>query len=330
MIRLLKVELNRLRWRRAVVVLLVAAIVVPILIFFAVAYDTRPVSDGERERVEQMVAEEADAPYVQRELKRCLRSPDDYGLAPGEDVQQFCEEMVLPQAEWYLTRTPLDLSQQLADGAGIGVAAVLAVLMLLVGTTFVGHDWNTGSMGNQLLFESRRVRVWLAKAAAVLGVSAVLSGLVLFSYWGGLLALAHQRDLPVPDGIVSDVYGQALRATLLVAVAGLAGYVLTMLFRSTVATLGVLFAVAVAVPILFTVFVFPGHISLQPQNNGWALIRGGIEITDYDDEKCYEDPFHTEGCVVEISTTDSALYFGGLLLATGVPSLLLYRRRDVP
>ncbi len=172
--------------------------------------------------------------------------------------------------------------------------------------------------------------MWLAKGAAVLGVGVVVSGLVLFSYWGGLLALAHQRDLPVPDGIVSDVYGQALRATLLVAVAGLAGYLLTMLFRSTVATLGILFAVAVAVPILFTVFVFPGHISLQPQNNGWALIRGGIEITDYDDEKCYEDPFKTEGCVVEISTTDSALYFGGLLLSTGVPSLLLYRRRDVP
>jgi hypothetical protein len=328
MIRLLKVELNRLRWRRAVVVLLVAAIAVPILIFFAVAYDTRPVSDAEIEQAEEMMREEAEAPYIQKELRRCQRNPEEYGVS-GDDGEQ-CEDFVLPRLDWYLDNPQLDLRQQLADGAGIGVAAVLAVLMLLVGTTFVGHDWNTGSMGNQLLFESRRVRVWLAKAAAVLGVSAVLGGLVLFSYWGGLLALAHQRDLPVPDGIVSDVYGQALRATLLVAVAGLAGYVLTMLFRSTVATLGVLFAVAVAVPILFTVFVFPGHISLQPQNNGWALIRGGIEITDYDDEKCFEDPFSTDGCVVEITTADSTVYFGGLLLATGVPSLLLYRRRDVP
>ena len=29
-------------------------------------------------------------------------------------------------------------------------------MMLLVGTTFAGHDWNTGSMSNQLLFEPRR------------------------------------------------------------------------------------------------------------------------------------------------------------------------------
>ncbi len=330
MIRLLKVELNRLRWRRAIVVLLAAAIVVPVIIFVAVAYTTRPVSDGERASVEQLVADETDAPYIQKELKRCLRAPENYGVAPGEDVQRFCEEMVLPQVEWYLSRRPLDLSQQLKDGAGIGVAAVLAVLMLLVGTTFVGHDWNTGSMGNQLLFESRRTRVWAGKAIAVVGVAAVVAGLVLFSYWGGLLALAHQRDLAVPDGLVSDVYGQALRATLLATFAGLAGYLLTMLFRSTVATLGALFAVAVAVPILFTVIVFPGHISLQPQNNGWALIRGGVEITDYDDDKCWEDPMQTEGCIVEITTTDATLYLGGLLVAAGVPSLLLYRRRDVP
>jgi hypothetical protein len=330
MIRLLKVELNRLRWRRAVVILLAAAIVVPVLIFLAVAVETRPVSDAERERVEQQVAAEADRPRLQRELRRCLESPTDYGVAPGEDAEEFCDEMVMPQPEWYLTREPLDLREQVSDGAGVGVAAVLAVLILLVGTTFVGHDWNTGSMGNQLLFESRRTRVWLAKALAVLGVGAVLSGLVLFSYWGGLFALAHQRDLPVPDGVVGDAYAQALRATLLAALAGLIGYVLTMLFRSTVATLGILFAVAVAVPILFTVFTFPGHISLQPQNNAWALIQGGVEITDYDDESCWDDPMATDGCVVEITTTDASVYLGSLLVVTGVPSLLLYRRRDVP
>jgi ABC-2 type transport system permease protein len=329
-IRLLKVELDRLRWRRAVVVLLAAAIVVPVLIYLAVAYDTRPVSDAEREQVEQQVAAEAERPRVQRELQRCLETPADYGLAPGEDPAEYCESMVLPQPEWYLSREPLDLRHQVDEGAGIGVAAVLAVLLLLVGTTFVGHDWNTGSMGNQLLFESRRVRVWLAKGLAVLLVGAVVSGAVLFSYWGGLLALAHLRDLPVPDGVVSDVYAQALRATVLATLAGVAGYVLTMLFRSTVATLGILFAVAVAVPILFTVFVFPGHISLQPQNNGWALIKGGVEITDYDDDSCWDDPTDTEGCIVEITTAESSLYFGSLLVVTGVPSLLLYRRRDVP
>jgi ABC-2 type transport system permease protein len=330
MIGLLKVELNRLRWRRAVVVLLATALVVPIVIFLAVAYETRPVSAAERAEVAEIVREEADQPHVQRELQRCLDGKRGYRAPAGQDLEAYCEDVVLPRPEWYLSRAPLNLREQLADGAGIGLAAVLAVLMLLVGTTFVGHDWNTGSMGNQLLFESRRSRVWVIKGLAVLGVGAVVSGLVLFSYWGGLLALSHQRDIPVPDGIVSDVYAQALRATLLATLAGVGGYALTMLFRSTVATLGILFATAVAVPILFSVFVFPGHLSLQPQNNGWALIRGGIELTDYDDEKCWDDPANTEGCVVEITTSDASLYLGSLLVVAGVPSLLLYRRRDVP
>ena len=44
---------------------------------------------------------------------------------------------------------------------------LVTLVMLLAGTTFAGHDWNTGSMGNQLLFEPRRARVWGAKLAAV-------------------------------------------------------------------------------------------------------------------------------------------------------------------
>ena len=330
MIALLRVELTRLRWRRAIVILLAAAIVVPVVIFLAVAYETRPVSAQERARVAEMVREESEAPYIQKQLKRCLRSPGNYGLPEGEDVQLACEDVVLPQPEWFSERPELNLKEQEKDGAGIGVVAILAVLMLLIGTTFVGHDWNTASMGNQLLFESRRTRVWVAKAATVLGVGLVVSGLVLFSYWGGLLALAHQRDLPVPDGVVNDVYAQALRGTLLAGVAGLGGYLLTMLFRSTVATLGILFAVAVAVPVLFSLFTFPGHLSLQPQNNGWALVAGGIELTDYDNEKCWDAPANPPDCIVEITTADASLYVGSLLLVAGVPSLLLYRRRDVP
>ena len=83
-------------------------------------------------------------------------------------------------------------------------------------------------MGNQLLFESRRTRGWIAKAAAVLGVGLVVSG-----------------------------------------------------------------------PVLFSLFTVPGRLA-------------------------------TEGCIIEITTSDASLYLASLLVVVGAPSMLLYRRRDVP
>ena len=45
--RLVRVELTRLRWRRAVLLLLVLAVAIPAFIGVAQAWSTRPVSEGE-------------------------------------------------------------------------------------------------------------------------------------------------------------------------------------------------------------------------------------------------------------------------------------------
>ena len=45
--RLLRVELTRLRWRRAIVVLLVACVAVPLVLLAGYAWDTRPFSDAD-------------------------------------------------------------------------------------------------------------------------------------------------------------------------------------------------------------------------------------------------------------------------------------------
>ena len=43
----LLVELTRLRWRRAILLLLVAVVVLPALLFASTAWNTRPMSDSE-------------------------------------------------------------------------------------------------------------------------------------------------------------------------------------------------------------------------------------------------------------------------------------------
>lgn len=330
MTRLLHVELTRLRWRRAVLLLLAMAVVVPTVVFGAVVWNTRPVSAAELQRVEQQVREEAESPQLQRELERCVAKPRQYGVGGSADVRTACEEMMLPQVEWFTQRPALDLDSQRRE-SGLAVVVVLTMLLVLLGTTFVGHDWNSGSMSNQLLFEPRRARVWAAKGAVVLLIGLVVAGLVLGAFWTCLWWVADHRGLEVADGTMREAYQQALRGALLAAFAGLGGYALTMLFRSTVATLGVLFAVAIAGPLFITMLGFPGHQRLMPQNNVAAVLFEGVKLTDFSRPDCFTNgPVPAERCVVRISTAGGSGYFGGLLLLAGVPSLLSFRRRDVP
>ena len=128
--RLLGVELTRLRWRRAVLVLVVAAVAIPALILGAVAWDTRPVSAAEVAAAEEQAAAERDQPYIQDELERCLEDPEQYGgSVDSDDPQVQCEEMILPRAQWFLFRQPLDVEQQLQD-TGSAVPVLLFVLLL--------------------------------------------------------------------------------------------------------------------------------------------------------------------------------------------------------
>ena len=326
---LVRVELTRLRWRRAVLLLVLAAVVVAAVVLAVTAWNTRPETAADRARVERLVQRESRQPYVQRELRKCLEKPRRHGIDPSGDVQARCERMVLPRAEWFGTRPSLDLEQERHGGSGLVVATILAMLMLLLGTTFAGHDWNSGSMSNQLLFEPRRPRVWAAKALAVLVVGLLVSGGVLLAFWGGLWLTSELRGLPLRDGVLGAVGTQAWRMTLLAAFAGVGGYALTMLFRSTVATLGVLFAVSVLAPLLISLVAFPGHQRVLPQNNFVALALDGFTVQDFETSECQQE-HRPASCTIRISAADGGLYSGALLLLVGVPSLLSYRRRDVP
>ena len=92
-------------------------------------------------------------------------APEQYGvrLADADDVQPPARDGVRAG----LVRQPAasTWSSSARGRHRSGGHRAVTLLMLLAGTTFAGHDWNTGSMSNQLLFEPRRARVWVAKAA---------------------------------------------------------------------------------------------------------------------------------------------------------------------
>jgi ABC-2 type transport system permease protein len=322
---LLRTELVRLLTRRAVLVLLAVAVVVPAVIAVSTVLNTRPPSAEDVAWAEQQIAGESESKRVQRQYAKCLESPERFGVS-GDDVEQGCDEMVLPQLEWYLWYEPLSLHQQATSGAGIAVATVLAILMLIMGTTFVGHDWASGSVSNQLLFEPRRLRVWAAKAIVVGAVSLVLSALVLTVFWLALGWVVQERgDVGLYGGELIDCLQMGWRSAAVAAGAGIAGFALTMLFRSTVAALGVLLAVGLAGGVVLAVI---GVDTIwNPGLNLLAVIADGA--TYGEDGPCPDGG--GGGCWVErtLSLERGVAYLGVVLVAVVALSTASFRQRDV-
>lgn len=325
MTRLLRVELTRLRWRRAVLVLLAACVLVPLVIFGTHAWDTRPVSESQLADAQVQLERELENGGYEREIERCGRQPDRYGIEPEQ-----CAEMLGPQLDWFLYQPQLDLQDTL-DQQGLAVVVLVAGLLMLAATTFVGADWNSGSMSNQLLFEPRRTRIWLAKAAAVMVLSGVAMGAVLVAFWAGIWLLASSRDIDTATAVLRDIQWTSLRAVGLAAVAALGAYAVTMLFRSTVFTLGALFAVVVGSTVVLAGFGVSER--WMPHANLQAVLADGTRYFRQPPVSCYDRRPPDELDCQEFATlplTDGALYLGAFLLVAVLLSVWSFRRRDVP
>ena len=330
--RLLTVELTRLRWRRAVVILLAASVVLPALLWAGLAWNTRPVSDAEIREAKEMVARNAE--MNEQQIKDCIANPSDFGIPPGDDPATTCPEVFgfgEVSYENYLYRQPLDVGQE-REGTGLGVISILVALVMLIGTTFAGHDWNSGSMSNQLLFEPRRRRVWGAKAGAVFLTGLVIGALVLAAFWGAVWLLAGARDVQGSGHEWELIRNSSLRATLLIAGAGVGGYALTMFFRSTVATLGIMFAVAVVGQAVVAAVLGSASVRWLIPTNMAAYLFNGYDYYSGNDG-CVETGDGMVECgggMAHLGLAAGATYLGVLLLVAAALSVWSFQRRDVP
>ena len=323
--RLLGVELNRFRSRRAVVLLLLTAALLTALLAGTALWDTRPVSAQERARAEAQAQLAADDPQLREDLADCRENPTDF-FGPDTAAAQ-CDNFMVPRVEDYLTRAELDLGR-VVEARGVALIVILTALLIIVGATFAGSDWQTGSMANQLLFEPRRSRVWLMKALAVLTGGLLAAGLLIGTFWVALTLVADSRGLAPSGDVLRDIRLTAWRGTLLAGGAALGGYALTMLLRRTIATVAVLFAYAAAGEALVVSLPMSRAGDWSLANNVLAWVRDGTRVFD-DDIRCAPS---LDVCdqSYQLGLGHGATYLGVLLLATLVVSVLVFRRRDVP
>ncbi len=316
--RLLVVELSRLASRRAVVVLLLLATGLAALMAVSAVYDTRPVDATERAAAEQQLAQQRAAGEAEHEA--CLDDPTGY-YGPGSTAAD-CEAS-LPRLEWFLTRPELDLGSEV-PGRGRTLLALLALTGVLIGATFAGADWSSGSLANQLLFVPGRLRVWLAKATAVVLGTTLAAAVLVAAFWGSLQAVASARGLGASADTWRQVVSSSGRGLGLVAAVTLGGFALTMLLRSTVATLGLLLGGLVAGEGLTSGLPFERMSQWSPAQNVGAWLSGGLQV--FDGTTCAPQG---EGCVYTLTLTHAVTYLGVLLVVAVLASLVTFRRRDV-
>ncbi len=106
------------------------------------------------------------------------RSVERGSVVPAAGPVTGPSDSELPQIFVNANDTRMNIGKHLANAlAGTGVALMFAGFAL--GASFVGAEFNVGSLTTQLLFESRRERVHGAKAAAVaIGSAGVVCALL--------------------------------------------------------------------------------------------------------------------------------------------------------
>ncbi len=321
--RLLAVELTRFRSRRAILWLVLVAIVAAAALVGSIAWQTRPLTSEDRADAVAQAQLEGVKPERQAEVRACRAAPKAY-LGPDATAEDCVDALVLPPESYY-PRQDLDLGSVL-NRRGVELALVVVGLLIIVGATFAGADWSSGSLTNQLLFQPRRTRLWLAKAAAVTLGSGLVALVVTGGFWLALGSVAQARDLPISSSDATAVAWHVARAVALGAGAALGAFALTMVFRHTVATLALLFVYSVGGEIVVNLLPVEGTGRWAVGNNvfGWlAPFHRYLDstVTCLPAKQCSTRQVMTH--------LEAGSYLGVLLAVAVVGSLLWFRRRDV-
>jgi hypothetical protein len=327
--RLVLVELNRFRSRRAVVLLSLAGVLVAVVLAVVTAYQTRPLTAADKADAAAQADLASRNSVLQSDLQECIKDPEAY-LGTNATAQECRAALVRDVASFY-PRKALDLgsvldARRLTRATGFSLALVMTCLMIIVGCTFAGADWASGSVTNQLLFESRRTRLWLAKAGAVAIGSGVVALVCLGGFWLSLWSVAGARGIDISGAIGAHVAWHLLRAVLLCMAGALGGFALTMVFRNTVATLAALFVYAVGGEIAVGLLPFDGVGRFSVGNNvfGWLATHATYFDPSIDcDDSGSCSPIRT------MTHLESGLFLGALLVVAVAVSLVWFRRTDV-
>jgi len=237
MSRLLLAELRRIGARRLVrlVVLLIGVAVIAggLLAFLT----TSPLSErGYQQRVQDAAARRA---VVLAEARQCIRDHEPPGSteSPSDATLKMClpDEIIRahdPRFHHTRWRGVLQAS-----------SGVLAAVAWLLGASLIGAEYQSRSLTTTLTWESRRIRLFSAKAVTAIGSAALLTACALLLVGVAMVPAATLHGAPTAgEPGPATLAGVVLRGTALGALAAAVGFGLATLGRNTAAALGAGFA----------------------------------------------------------------------------------------
>jgi hypothetical protein len=227
------------------------------------------------------------------------------GEAPeGTTPEEFC-------AEFNLVNDPRFHMTAMRD-AWLGLATQLIIVAWLIGASFIGAEWHSGTMTTLLTWEPRRVRVFFAKLLACMFVVFVVTILAELLLGAALYPAAAFRGTTAgADGAwAAEGARLIVRAGLVCSLAAGIGYGLATIGRNTAAALGGGFVYLLVIESLVR--------GLRPGWAGWLLGDNIANFLGGAGHKILDRSPLASGVVI-------AVYCGAALTA----GLALFTRRDV-
>ena len=322
MIRLVGAELTRLRSRRVTIVAVIVVLAAVALFQIVIHSEVAPSAEAQARASQayEQAQQGWQAAHAQN-VAACVQQ--------GGGTQAECEDYdPAPTPADYSVTPPAfaDVGQ-----AGMTTAAYLAMFAcFLVAASFIGAEYATGSLANWLTFVPQRLLVFASKGVAVVLGSALLGAVAVFATLGlTAFQVAHHGEPLVGAGQVAAASG---RSVVLVALAGLAGYVLALVSRHTVAALGVPLAYGLVRAVLlgFTQRVdgplawLPPYL---PDLNLQAFLAHGTTYRQY--RSVLADGSDYTEIEKHVTFAHSGVYWLVVAVVAVVVGAGVFRRRDV-
>jgi ABC-type transport system involved in multi-copper enzyme maturation permease subunit len=250
--------------------------------------------------------------------------PSPAEALPGEFTGVDCASIDYPTAREVLG--PVFTFRSEMPGRALAIGVMLALMGYLVGASFVGAEWQHGTMSGLLLWEPRRVTVFLAKLFALL-TGLVLIGAVTYAVgFGAHWLVADQRGDAggLTRGMLESLGLASARGVALALVVAMCGFAIAYAVRLSAAALGAAIAYVIGAEVGLRILSQESQRWLLSENISAWLERG----LQYAIVNCDGAGPCTEK-VQSITMWQGGAYVAGLALVLAVVAALVFARRDV-